>query len=168
MMMRYQKSTQRPSGLWEAMPIGCNVVAIGTDPKTGKVLEVQHAHNLIVTSGKVLVARMLMEESGFDTGITYCDVGTDNTTPVVSDTDLNTGTKRNAITTTIRTANVVQFRTFFAAADISVFVKEMGMFGHSTASSTLGTGELFNRAILNFDNSLGNKDLTVISQVTFG
>ena len=111
---------------------------------------------------------MLMEESGFDTGITFCEVGTNNTAPVVSDTDLNTGTKRNAITTTIRTANVVQFRTFFAAADISVFVKEMGMFGHSTASSTLGTGALFNRAILNFDNSLGNKDLTVVSQVTFG
>ena len=57
---------------------------------------------------------------------------------------------------------------FYAAADITAYLKEVGLFGHSTASSTLGTGELFNRAILNFDNSAGAKDLTVVSQVTFG
>lgn len=125
-------------------------------------------HNLVVTSGKVLVARMLMEEAGFDTGITYCDVGTNNTAPTIADTDLNTGTKRNAITRTIRTGNAVQFRTFYAAADITAYLKEVGLFGHSTASSSLGTGEMFNRAIIDFDNTAGSKDLTVVVQVTVG
>ncbi len=126
------------------------------------------SHNLVVTSGKVLVAKMIMEEAGFDTGITFCDVGTNNTAPTIGDTDLNTGTKRNAITRAIRTGNVVQFRTFYAAADITAFLKEVGLFGHSTATSTLGTGEMFNRAIIDFDNTAGGKDLTVVVQVTVG
>ena len=63
---------------------------------------------------------------------------------------------------------MVQFRTFYAAADVTAYLKEIGLFGHSTASATLGTGEMFNRAIIDFDNSAGSKDLTVVVQVTFG
>jgi len=155
-------------GTWEPFAINVNVLVIGSDPITGEELSREEVHNLVVTSGKELVTRMLEDETGFDTGLTFCDVGTDNTTPVIGDTDLNTGHKRNAVTTTIRTSNQVQFRTFFAAGDISVFLKEIGMFGHSTATSTLGTGELFNRAIISFDNSAGLKDLTVVVQVTVG
>ena len=167
-MKKQMKVRRRPSGLWEPFPIRSNVLILGTDPLTGRELSRQWGHNLVVTSGKVLVARMLTEESGFDTGITYCDVGTDGTAAAVSDTDLTTGTKRNAITTTLRTSNVVQFRTFYAAADVTAYLKEIGLFGHSTASATLGTGEMFNRAIIDFDNSAGSKDLTVVVQVTFG
>lgn len=159
---------QNPPELWNSFPIEVNVLLIGSDPKTGKELSRQAVHNLVVTSGKVLVARMLMEDTGFDTGITYCDVGTNNTAVTLADTNLNTGTKRNAITSTIRTANVVQFRTFFAAADITAYLKEIGLFGHSTATATLGTGEMFNRAIIDFDNGAGTKDLTMVVQVTVG
>ncbi len=156
------------SPIWETFGIHVNVLVIGSDPVTGAELSREEVHNLIVTSGKVLVTRMLEDESGWDTGITFCDVGTDNTTPVIGDTDLIAGHKRNAITTTIRTNNEVQFRTFYAAGDISVYLKEIGLFGHSTATSTLGTGELFNRAVIDFDNSAGLKDLTVVVQVTVG
>ena len=159
---------RRPSGLWESFPIGCNVMLVATDAKTGKVLEVSFAHNLVVTTGKVLVARMLMEDAGFDTGITFCEVGTGTNAPALSDTALQTSTKRNAITSTLRTSNVVQFRTFYAAADITANLKEIGLFGHSTASATQGTGELFNRAAISFDNTAGSKDLTVVVQITFG
>ena len=157
----------------ELMSVEINVRAYsrpkGLHPRDEGPWELEsETHNLVVTSGKVLVARMLMEESGWDTGITYCDVGTDNTAVTVADTDLNTGSKRNAITRAIRTGNVVQFRTFFAAADITAYLKEIGLFGHSTASSTLETGEMFNRAIIDFDNSSGSKDLTVVVQVTVG
>jgi len=157
-----------PPVTWEPFGIHVNVLVIGTDPITGEEVSREEVHNLVTTLGKELVTRMLEDESGRDTGLTFCDVGTDNTTPVIGDTDLNTGHKRNAVTTTIRTSNQVQFRTFFAAGDISVFLKEIGMFGHSTATSTLGTGELFNRAIISFDNSAGLKDLTVVVQVTVG
>ena len=124
--------------------------------------------NLVVSVGKNLVASMLAEQSGFDTGITYCDVGTDDTTPVVGDVDLVAGHKRNAITSYLVGGRVAQFRTFYAAADITVYLKEVGLFGHTTATSTLGTGVLFNRAIIDFDNTSGTKDLTLVIQVTFG
>ena len=84
-------------------------------------------HNLVVTSGKILVARMLMEESGWDTGITFCDVGTDDTAVTVADTDLNTGTKRNAITV------LMSIELMFNAANLAfiAFSYFMGdMVGH--------------------------------------
>lgn len=153
---------------WEYFPIKTNVVLLATDPKTGKVVKRYYTHNLVVNSGKVLVARMLMEDSGFDTGITYCEVGTNNAAPNVSQTTLSTALRRKAITSYIRTSNVVQFRTFFPAADVTAYVKEVGLFGHSTATTTLGTGEMFNRATVDFDNSAGTNDLTVAVKVTFG
>ena len=35
--------------------------------------------NLVTSAGKILVARLLADESGQDTGITHCEVGTDDT-----------------------------------------------------------------------------------------
>jgi len=157
----------------EYFPVGVNVrilsrPASDLDPEDGEWIHEADAHNLVVTEGKILVARMLSEDSGFDTGITFAEVGTDNTAPTVADTALGAVTKRNAITKYLRAANVVQFRTFFAAADITATLEEVALWGHSTASASTGTGELFNRALVSFDNSSGAKDLTMVVEVTFG
>jgi hypothetical protein len=157
----------------EAMPIGVNVriysrPASPLPPELGTWQLEGEAHNLIVTTGKVLVARMLAEDSGFDTGLTYCEVGTNTTAPALTDTTIGTVTKRNAITAYRRTSNRVQFRTFFAAGDITAFLKAIGLYGHSTATATDQTGELFNHAKISFDNSSGAKDLTAVIEVTFG
>ena len=152
----------------EMMPIRCNVLLIGTDPKTGREVERVAAHNLVVTAGKVLVAQMLADESGYDTGLTYCEVGTGSTAAALSDTALQTSTKRNAVTLKTRSGNVVQYRTFYAAADVTALIKEVGLFGHSTAGAGAGTGVLFNRAIVTFDNTAGTKDLTVVVEISFG
>jgi len=97
---------------------------------------------------------MLAEESGFDTGITYLSIGTGVTTPAITDTILTTETARKAVAMPVyRVSNRLQFKGYFPAADCNVFVKEMGVFGHSTASATLNTGELFNHALLSKDNS---------------
>ena len=125
--------------------------------------------NLITTAGKVLVAKVLMDESGFDTGLTWIEVGTGSTTPGVGDTALVTPTIRKAvISSPTRTGNVVEYRAFFPAADISVDVKESGIFGHSTASSTNGTGELFARALVTFNNAADPHDATFVWTVTLG
>ena len=125
--------------------------------------------NLVVTSGKVLVAKMLMDESGFDTGLTYIEVGTGTNTPALGDTDLQTGTARKVIISApIRTGNAVEYRAFFPAADISADLKETGIFGHSTATGTLGTGELFARALVTFNNASDPHDATFVWTVTFG
>ena len=125
--------------------------------------------NLVVTAGKVLVAKMLMDESGFDTGLTYIEVGTGTGAPALGDTALGTPTARKAvISSPIRTANAVEYRAFFPAADISADLKETGIFGHSTASATLGTGELFARALVTFSNASDPHDATYVWTVTFG
>ena len=125
--------------------------------------------NLVVTAGKVLVAKMLMDESGFDTGLTYIEVGTGTNAPALGDTDLQTGTARKAIISPpTRTSNAVEYRAFFPAADISVDLKETGIFGHSTASATLGTGELFARVLVTFNNASDPHDATFVWTVTFG
>ena len=126
------------------------------------------AHNLVVTAGKVLTARMLMDDTGFDTGLTYCEVGTNTTAAALSDTTIGTVTKRNAITAKLRTSNRVQYRTFFASADIIANLKASGLYGHSTATATNQSGELFNHVKISFDNTSNTKDLTIVHEITFG
>jgi hypothetical protein len=124
--------------------------------------------NLIVTTGKVLVAGMLANEEDFKTGVTFGEVGTGTTAPVLSDTTLEAVTHRNPISRYVRSANRVQFRVFFAASDVAVHIREMGLFGHSTATSTEGSGLMLNRALLDLNNSSGSKDLTLVAEIKFG
>lgn len=150
--------------------IRCNVTCIATDPRTGRVLERIKSHNLITTAGKVLLARFLAEESGRDTGVTYLGIGTGTTAPAITDTTLTTETARKAVATPVyRVTNRLEFRGYFPAADCNVFVKEVGLFGHSTATATLDTGDLFNHALLSKDNSGGSPvDLTFYIICTIG
>jgi len=125
--------------------------------------------NLVVTAGKVHVAKMLGDVSGFDTGLTWIEVGTGVTVPALGDVALVTPHVRKAvIADPLVTANAAQYRAFFASADISVDVKETGIFGHSTANSTNGTGELFARALVTFNNNADPHDATFVWTVTFG
>lgn len=150
----------------EAMPISVNVALIATDPKTGREVGRAEAHNLVTSAGKTWVAKFLSGEE--DTGLSHCEVGTGNTSPTVSDTALDTSEARNAITTTSRAANVVTLRTFFAAADVTANIQEVGLFGGTGATGTAGTGTMLARALISFDNTAGTKDITVVWSVTVG
>ena len=127
------------------------------------------ADNLVVTAGKILVAKMLMDESGFDTGLTRIEVGTGTTSPALGDIALVTATVRKTIISSpIRTGNVVEYRAFFPAADITANLRETGIFGHSTAGAGLGSGELFARALITFNNATSPADATIVWTLTFG
>lgn len=135
----------------------------------GKWTLVCENSNLVVTAGKVLVAKMLMDEAGFDTGLTRIEVGTGTTAPVLADVALVTPTARKTvISPPIRTSNVVEYRGFFPAADITANLRETGIFGHSTAGAGLGSGELFARALITFNNATSPADATIVWTVTFG
>ena len=130
---------------------------------------VAEADNLIVSTGKALVSDMLIDTSGYDTGLTYTAIGTGTAAPAVGDTTLGTETARKAITLRERAANVLLLQTFFPAADCNVFLKEVGVFGHSTASATPDSGVLFARTLLSYDNSGGSpSDLTLDWEITIG
>lgn len=115
--------------------------------------------NLVVTAGKILVAHFLLDDTGYDTGITYCAIGTDNTAVTAGDTTLGSESNRKACTYTSRSGAEATFETFFTAAQSTYNIKEVGWFGHD-ASGSADSGTLFVHYLQSEDNSGGVKDLT--------
>lgn len=152
-----------------ALQIKGRVRLTATDPKTGEVRAIMGSPNTVVMAGKALIARMLIDVSGWDTGLTYCAVGTGSTAVDEDDTDLVTESARNTITLKERATNVMYLQTFFDSGDVNANLQEMGLFGHSTASGAADSGEMFARALLNYDNSGGSpSDITIEWEVTIG
>jgi len=129
---------------------------------------VKEGHNLITTAGKQLIGDMLIDETGYDTGLTYQAEGTDDTAPAVGDTTLGAEAARKAVTSKSRSGNEITYSTFFTAAEANDNIKEAGIFGHSTASATPDSGILFAHWLVSFDNSGGNYDLTFDYILTIG
>ena len=134
---------------------------------TGEIIE-KEGWNLIVTVGKTLLAEILTDQPGYDTGFTYQAIGTSNTAVNVADTQLTTETARQIVTSRTFTTGQATFTTFFTAAQSTYNIKEGGMFGHSTASGTANSGVLFSHWLVSFDNSGGLYDLTFTYILTIG
>lgn len=145
-------------------------VAIWSRPKGAKnhpwKLEAEN-RNVIVDLAIDWIGYALIDESAtYDTGITYQAIGTSTTTPAVTDTTLATESSRNPITAKSYddSDQEIDLSTFFAAADCSVNIKEVGLFG-ATATSAADSGHLFNRALINYDNSAGTKDIRITTKI---
>ena len=123
---------------------------------------------MFVTAGKVLVAKMLIDEAGFDTGLTYCALGTDDTPPALANEALGAEAVRKAVTTKTRASNEITLTTFFLASEAALAIEEQGVFGHSTAGPGADSGVLFNRNAVAYDNSGGGFDIIVDVVVTIG
>ena len=115
---------------------------------------------------------MLRDAAGYDTGLTYCALGSDNTAPGVGQTQLvNEGggaAMRLPITTKTLAANVLTFSTFFPAASSTLTIEEVAIFGHSTAGDTENSGIMFSRWLESIDNSGAVFDLTFSYELTVG
>ena len=122
------------------------------------------SHNMIVTLGLGLVADFLVDV--VDAGVTYHAFGTGSVAPVMGNTALGTEAGRKLWTTRSRSGAVVSFSVFYAAASCTFYIREVGAFGGAAASATPGSGTLFNRALLDYDNSGGANDLTFDLTVT--
>ena len=134
---------------------------IVTEPKTGKVVKVIKARNLVVTVGMAFVGGMLIDkDSDHDIGLVKGAIGTNDTTPALSDTQLGTEVARKTITSRSRTGNEITCSTFFTAAESSYNLKEAGIFGSALATETANSGKLFAHWLSSFDNSAGDYDLT--------
>jgi hypothetical protein len=139
------------------------------DPKTGLVaFDSGWRKNLIVTVGKELVGRILVDEGGYDTGLTWCSIGTGTNAPALGDTQLQTEFGRMAVTSKTRASNVITYSSLFLAAACTAALKEAGLWGHSTAGAGADTGVLFSRVAMDYDNSGGNYDLTLDWAITIG
>lgn len=124
---------------------------------------VKSGHNLIVLVGKTWLLHYVINDGGYANGFTYCAMGNDNTAPVTGDSILIAEQSRKAITQKgpVGVGDIeVKLSTFFTAAESTYYIKEAGIFGHD-ASAAAGSGILWARWLSDFDNSLGNYDITM-------
>ncbi len=120
-------------------------------------------NNLIVTIGKVLLCRMLIDEATYDVGFTHCAIGDDATpAPAVGDTILNNERNRLTITSKTRVNNELTLSTFFTAAQSTYAIEEAGIFGHTAGAI------LFSHWLVSFNNAGGLWDLTFDYVLTVG
>ena len=109
--------------------------------KDGKVKDHGEVDNLVVQTGRELIASQLAEE---DIGKpSHMAIGQDETEPVLSDTTLKSELARVALTSTERTNNTVVYEATFPP--------------------TVGTGEIVEAGIFNAD-SAG----VMLNRATFG
>ena len=138
------------------------------NPQTGLVIMRKETPNVVTRLGKNLIARMLLDNSGYDTGITYQAVGTGTGAVNDRNTELDTEYARRIITSRDETSsNIAAFFTFFPASEVTIEIQEVATYGHSTATPTADSGILFARALLNIDNT-GGEDLSLSYIVTIG
>jgi len=124
------------------------------------VVEIK-ADNIICDEGLQLLAGFAMDESAtYDTGITYCEIGSGTTAPAAGNTTLTTFGHRNAVTSRSRSAYIVTISTFFTAAEATYYIEEAGVWGGGDAAAGQATGLLFAHWLAEFDNSLGAYDVT--------
>jgi len=117
--------------------------------KAGKTEVVFEQANLVVSNsnrGRNLLCQWLAGIGTYAIGITHGEIGTGSTAPANSDTSLQTGTNRVAVTAYVINNNVITLQFFFSNAALpNGTYNEFGTF--IAGSATLGTGQLFNRAI---------------------
>ena len=128
----------------------------------GEIVEVIETDNIICDEGLLLGAGFFRDESAvYDVGLTYCEIGTDNTAPAAGDVILGAFSHRNIITNNSRAAYADTFATFFSAAECTIAIEEAGIWGGSNAAAGEATGLLFAHWLASFDNTGGLYDVTI-------
>ncbi len=140
---------------------------------TKDIAKVLSGHNLIVTVGKNFVGDMLIDAGAqWDTGLTWCALGSDNTAPAIGQTELvNEGggaAMRKAITSKTSVVNEITLSTFFTAVQSTLAIEEAGIFGSSTAGAAENSGIMFSRWLVSFDNTGALYDVTIDYVLTIG
>lgn len=139
---------------------------------TDIIYKVLEGENIICNVGKYLIGDMLIDETGFDTGLTYHALGASATAVAVGDTQLTDegggAAMRKVITSKSRLLKVLTYSTFFTAGQSTLAILEAGIFGHSTASGSENSGIMFSHYLVAFDNSGGLFDLTFDYILTIG
>ena len=134
--------------------IKVNVKATLRDAKTGQVKRTEFYYNTIASVGLNLIAEFLGNETPTTSaGLSpnFCGVGTGTTTPTVNDTQLQTETKRNLVSSKSSSGNVAYITGFFGSSDVSGTLTEVGLFINGT--STANSGILLDRTLINITKS---------------
>jgi len=161
-MKKYMTVKISGKGILEATKKGTRKFANGKMIDPGEVVAVHEIHNIICNEGLYLIAGFTIDEAVyFDTGLTYCEIGTSNTAPAAGDTALTASHHRNAVTSRSRSNYESTIATFFTAAESTAAIEEAGIFGSANADHNTGNGVLFAHWLASFDNSGGLYDITI-------
>ena len=136
----------------------------------GKIVHKQVTPNIICNEGLILIAGFVRGEVGDvdGVGITYCEIGTDNTAPAAGDIILGTFSQRTIATARTRLVYVSTISTFFTAATCTIALEEAGVWGGTNAVAGEATGLLFAHWLSSFDNTGGLYDITLNYILTIG
>ena len=126
--------------------------------------EVFYYDNLTVTAGKTMIAKRLAQTAN-DCNITYCAVGTDDTTPAIADITLGTEIDRVLVTTIQYSSNVISIVSFFGASDANGILKEIGFFGEAATGFGGTIGTMFNHSAISITKTSA-KTLTIEWTIT--
>ncbi len=113
----------------------------------GRVLEQVRRKNLIVNVGLNMV-RDALDTAAFDAEIKRVALGTDNTAPALTDTQLGTEVFRKVVTST-STPAVGQLNTvwYIAPAEAVAAIEEIGWFAGAAAGAGANSGILVARVL---------------------
>jgi len=130
-----------------------------TDRRTGAVVCTKEGHNLITDAGLALAEALLSGDESV--GLLVHALGTDGSAPSAADTALGAEQARAAFTIRSAASGKAEFSVYYPAPECSFHIREAGVFGGSGADAgTPGSGTLFSRYLVDYDNSAGDVDLT--------
>lgn len=118
--------------------------------------------NQIVMTGRSVFAMLLNAETTYTGAVNWGALGTSATAISDAQTTLVAEAKRKGIATRSRTNDSVSFRFFFSKADTSGTFQEFGTFIDGT--STVDTGQMFNRVLTGGWTKSSSESLTVTVQ----
>jgi len=127
--------------------------------RDGKVVQTENVNNIIVTTGKALVATLV---SGSGTSFSDMAIGTGTTTEVVGDSALQTEAGRVVLTSKSVTTNVISYIGDFPAGTGTGTITEAGILNASSA------GTMLNRATFSSVNKTASDALKITWDVTMG
>lgn len=142
---------------------------IKTNSLTGEVISVSEYYNNLVVNGSDTGLNIILDRlnsvNAYSLNITHLDIGTNATTPANSDTTALTGAvARTNKATGVVSGNLLTTRFFFTSAELANGTyNDVRVVIDGTAS--LGTGQLFSRALFGTPYTKGTNEDTTIEYV---
>ncbi|MDR6305906.1 hypothetical protein GGQ85_003632 [Nitrobacter vulgaris] len=120
--------------------------------------------NIVVLSGRSVMARILLGDATYSGAINYGALGTDSTAPAASDTALGAEVARKLFARRTRTDAQVNFDFFYSQLDTDGTYEEFAMFIDGDASAD--SGQMFNHALTGGWAKTNTEAMTVSVQIT--
>lgn len=116
------------------------------DKDSGQEKQCYEINNVICDRGKAVIAARLNSESTYSGMINYLAVGTGTSTPLSTDTQLQTELARTTVSTSSRSNNIATINFFFGSSSANGTLTEAGGFIDGTALAN--SGQIFDRVSL--------------------